>query len=155
MRKIKNQQGVSLVIALVVLLVITMIGISSVRLSSQDIIIASNEQQQMMISQASESARKKVVSFYNVYRWINDETLPDEQIQELNTGRVRSNVVITRGEIYNCFGQSGEAMSLGPGASKCRVYTFDIDSKLLGTGARNRLFKGEGKEIPTVAGDGF
>ncbi len=155
MRRIKHQEGVSLVVALVVLLVITMIGISSVRLSTQDVIIASNEQQQMLIDQASESARKKVVSFYNVYKWIDDETTPDVQSRQLGSGNIQSNVVITRGAKYTCFGQDGEAMSIGPSTNKCRVYTFAIDSVLLGTGAHTKLIKGEGKELPASVGSGL
>ncbi len=155
MRRIKYQAGASLIAALVVLLVITMIGISGVRLSTQDLMIASNEQQQMMVSQASESASNKVVNFFNVYQWIEDETLPDIQARVLDSGSVKSEVSIGRGAKYTCFGQSGEAMSLGPSATKCRVYTFDINSTLVGTGARDRLFKGEGKELPSVAGGGF
>ncbi len=156
MKKIKNRQsGASLIIALVVLLVITMLGISSVRLSSQDIIIASNEQQQMLVSQASESASRKVVNFYNVYKWLEDETMPSVQTRQLTSGSVKSDITITRGTKYTCFGQSGEAMSIGPGATQCRVYTFAINSILVGTGARHQLFKGEGKELPSIAGDGI
>ncbi len=154
-RQLQYQAGVSLIVALVVLLVITMLGISSVRLSSQDLIIASNEQQQMMVSQASESAKRKVVNFYNVYKWIDDGTTPDIQTRELDTGRVKSAVTITRGAEYTCFGQSGEAASIGPDATRCRIYTFSIDSTLQGTGARDQLFKGEGKELPAFAGNGL
>lgn len=145
----KDQKGASLVIALVILLVITILGISSVRLSTQDLIIATNELQQMLVFQATESARKKMVNFFNVYKWVDDGTTPDTEIQQLDLGRVSSTVVITRGATYPCFGQSGEAMSMGPDNTKCRIYTFDISSNLLGTGARDQLFKGEGKEIPS------
>ena len=151
----KNQHGASLVIALVILLVITILGISSVRLSSQDLIIASNEQQQMMVFQATESARKRVVSFFNVYRWVDDGTAPSSVTRQMDFGNITSNVEITRGAKYVCFGQSGEAMSLGPDANKCRVFTFDIDSRLVGTGASDQLFKGEGKELPNTAGSVF
>ncbi len=155
---IKKQKGASLIIALVVLLVITILGISSVRLSSQDLIIASNEQQQMMVFQATESARKQVVNFYNVYKWIDDETTPSTLTQQINSGNVRSDITITRGAAYTCFGQAGqegEANSIGVGTNKCRVYTFAIDSQLLGTGARAKLFKGEGKELPSTVGNGI
>ncbi len=155
MRNVKYQTGASLIIALVVLLITTMIGISAVRLSTQDLMIASNEQQKMMVAQASESARNKVVNFFNVYKWIEDETLPSIQTRQLDSGSVKSEVTIARGAKYICFGQSGEAMSIGPGATQCRVYTFDINSTLVGTGARDRLFKGEGKELPSMAGDGL
>ncbi len=148
----KYQTGVSLIVALVVLLVITILGISSVRLSSQDLMIASNEQQQMMVSQASESASRKTAIFYNVYKWLEDGTQPDTQTRQIMSGNVTSDVTITRGTDYICFGQSGEAMSLGPDATRCRVYTFSVDSKLVGTGARDRLFRGKGKELPAVTG---
>lgn len=155
MKIIKNQQGASLVIALVILLVITILGISSVRLSSQDLIIASNEQQQMMVHQAAESAKKQVVNFYNVYKWIDDQTLPNTMTQQLNSGNVQSDITISRGATYTCFGQAGAANSVGIGTNKCRVYTFSINSQLLGTGARTQLFKGEGKELPAVVGNGI
>lgn len=140
-------------VALVVLLIITMLGISAARLSTQDLIIASNEQQMMMVTQASESARSKSVSFYNLFKWLDDGTLPAKQTQQLDTGSVESKIAVDVGEKYICYGQSGEAMSLGPGATWCRVYTFTVDSRLTGTGAHNRVMKGEGKELPSAAGN--
>jgi len=155
MKTKKNQQGVALIVALVILLVITILGISSVRLSTQDLMIANNEQQQMFVAQATESARNRVVSFYNVIQWINDETTPETQTRSLSVGKVRSTVTITRGASYNCLGQSGEASSVGVGANRCRIYRFAIDSTLLGTGARQQLLKGEGKEYTVSAGNGL
>lgn len=151
-QSMKHQSGVSLIVALVVLLVITILGISSVRLSSQDLMIASNEQQQMMVSQASESASRKTAIFYNVYKWLEDGTQPDTQTRQVTSGNITSDVEISRGAEYICFGQSGEAMSIGPGSTRCRVYTFAIDSRLAGTGARDRLYKGQGKELPAATG---
>lgn len=155
MRILKKQEGVSLIVALVVLLIITILGISAARLSSQDLIIASNEQQQMMVSQASESARSKTVSFYNLFQWLENRTEPDIQTRSLSTGSVKSEITVDVGEQYVCYGQSGEAMSVGAGASLCRVYTFSVDSRLIGTGAYDRVIKGEGKELPSTAGNGL
>ena len=140
---------------LVILLVISVLSMSSIRLSIMDVLISSNEEQQMLVSQASETASKKVVTFYHLFNWLDTGSEPAAVSREIKDAQVTSTVNLSAGDFYPCFGQSGEAMSLGPAAPKCRVYSFDIDSKIKGTGARSKLSKGEGKEFPNAHGNIF
>lgn len=146
----KNQQGVSLLITLIMLLVISMIGVSAVRMSSQDLMIASNEQQQMLVSQASESSRREVVSFYNLFLWLEDGTIPASRTHTLESGEIKTTIALTQGIDYPCLGQAGGAMSLGVGMNKCRAYNFQVKSRLQGTGAIAERYKSEGKELPSL-----
>lgn len=147
-----TQKGVSLLITLIMLMVISMIGVSAVRMSSQDLMIASNEQQQMLVNQTSESSRREVVSFYNLFQWLEEGTIPASRVHTLDSGEIKTTIALTQGIDYPCLGQSGEAMSIGAGMNKCRAYNFSVKSKLQGTGAIAERFKSEGKELPRVQG---
>ncbi len=155
MKKKSSQLGASLLVGLVILLVISILGISSVRLSILDTLMASNDEQQMLVTQTSETARKKVVNFYHLFKWIKNGDIPNEVTTTIKSTHIVSKVDLDSGEFYPCFGQIGEAMSLGPAAPKCRVFSFKIDSKIIGTGAQETLVKGEGKEFPNIHGNSF
>ena len=155
MKHKSSQQGASLFVGLLILLVISILGMSSVRLSIIDTMIASNDEQQMLVTQTSETVRKKVVYFYHLFQWIKEGDNPDDITTTIKSAKVFSKVTLDSGEFYPCFGQSGEAMSLGPAAPKCRVFSFKIDSKIAGTGAQETLVKGEGKEFPNIHGNAF
>ncbi|CAA6813621.1 MAG: Unknown protein [uncultured Thiotrichaceae bacterium] len=146
----KKQDGVSLLITLIILLVISMIGVSAVRMSSQDLMIASNEQQQMLVNQASESSGREAVNFYNLFQWLEEGTIPASRTHTLESGEIKTTIALTQGIDYPCLGQSGEAMSLGVGVNKCRAYRFQVKSRLQGTGAIAERDKSEGKELPSL-----
>ncbi|MCK5895292.1 MAG: pilus assembly PilX N-terminal domain-containing protein [Cocleimonas sp.] len=155
MKNKSAQQGASLFMGLVILLVISILGISSVRLSILDTLMASNDEQKMLVTQTSETTKKKVVYFYYLFKWISANETPEKITTTMKSTTISSQVEINSGEFYPCFGQTGEAMSLGPAAPKCRVFSFEIESKIAGTGAQERLVKGEGKEFPNIHGHSF
>jgi hypothetical protein len=155
MNNTSSQQGASLLVGLVILLVISILGVSSVRLSILDTLMASNDEQQMLVTQTSETAKKQVVYFYHLFKWISEGENPDDITTTIKSTHISSRITLDSGEFYPCFGQAGEAMSLGPAAPKCRVFSFEIDSKIAGTGAQEKLVKGEGKEFPNIHGNSF
>jgi len=147
----QKEKGISLLIALVTLLILTLLGTAAVTMSSQDLIIAANEQQQIITFQETESVANKFVKFNNLVNWLKNETLPDAVTTDIENGKIISDFNITRGAKYPCMGISGEAMSLGPDAPICRTYNFAVDSHMKGTGVRSRRNRGEGKELPNKA----
>lgn len=63
----QKQQGVVLFMALIMLLLITIIGLASVRMSSQDTLISGNSMFSLMVFQGAESALGKAVSENDLY----------------------------------------------------------------------------------------
>ena len=61
-QSMQKQQGVALVMALIMLLLITIVGVASVRMSSNDTQISGNSMFSLMVFQGAESALGKVAS---------------------------------------------------------------------------------------------
>ena len=146
---LKKQSGITLITSLVMLLVMTVIGLTAIRLSTIDLVVAKNYQHQLTVYQAAESALRKDVNFYHLYEWMLDNTKhPGETTDE---GVVSETLVVDLEKDYICKGRQNQATSIGPDAPSCKLFMFTIDSHLEGTGAKDRHYQGAGKQVPNAS----
>ena len=142
---IKKQQGVVLIWALAILLVLTILGVSSVQKANTDTKISGNSMASMMVFQGAESALGRITN----NNYINEASLvppgteyevpqtalPDEGV---NGGNVNS---------------LGRIMYMNPGpcpvtnnanstTSSCLIYRLEVESRLRGTGAKTEHVQG-------------
>ena len=143
-----KQGGSTLLLALLMMLVITMLGVSSMRQTSQEILIASNAQQLMFVEQANATVTSEVATFYSLSQWLNDESQPANKVISQDWGDINSSSLITQGKNYYCLGNRGRANSIGVGKPKCRAFTFDVVSQLVGTGAKSGSATSVGVMLP-------
>jgi len=141
----KNQSGITLITSLVMLLAMTIIGVTAVKISSVDLLVAGNYQQQLSVYQEAETKIRRDVSFYRLHDWIMEEKQPPVTSKAAMT----SNAEVTDLESeYPCKGRSNLANSLGPDAPACKLFMFSIDANIKGTGAKENHYKGAGKQFP-------
>ncbi len=148
-RKITKQSGITLVTSLVMLLVVTLLGITAIKLSKTDLIVARNYQQQLTVYQAAETKLRQDVNFYHLYEWMLDNTKHPEKAEDQNL--VSETLVVDLGRKYICKGRLSRAASIGPDAPPCKLFMFKIDSYLEGTGAKDSHYQGAGKQIPNAS----
>ena len=77
--RLQKQQGIALVMSLIMLLLITVIGVASVRMTSVDTQVSGNSMFSLMVFQGAESALGKVESIndrYNIRQAANRSTIP-------------------------------------------------------------------------------
>ncbi|HIO97194.1 MAG TPA: hypothetical protein EYG71_04635 [Leucothrix sp.] len=99
-----KQQGMTLVIAMIMLLVITGVGVSAVKLSSTETMASANNMLNMLVYQGAESTLIKIATFDDLYdiekassgtvRTVNATDLPDEPILD-GKGTLASNANVT------------------------------------------------------------
>lgn len=147
-KKYSAQSGMTLVTSLMMLLVMTILGVTAIRLSSVDLLIANNYQQQLSVYQAAKSANSANSNLYNLYHWITDKENPSD-IEE--GGTVATTLVQDLEMQYICRGRGGLANSIGPNATPCKLYMFSVDSRIKGTGAKDTHYQGAGKEVPNTS----
>ncbi len=151
----KHQQGVALVISLIMLLVITVLGVSAVRMSSLDTQIAGNSIYSILVFQGAESALSRSASTKNWFNLItpaSDRTLdskiaaenfPAEDViggGKLNSsGSVKYETVLN-GPVFNGVANSSEF--------NYQVFRFSAQSRLVSTGASDRHTEGRAVQIP-------
>ena len=149
MKILKKQSGITLITSLVMLLVMTVLGITAIKLSTIDLIVAKNYQQQLAVYQAAESALRKDVKFYHLFEWMLDNTKhPGESTDD---GVVSETLVVDLDRDYICKGRQNLATSIGPDSPSCKLFMFTIDSYLEGTGAKARHYQGAGKQVPNAS----
>jgi len=143
-----TQTGMTLITSLIMLLVMTVLGVTAIRLSSADLLVANNYQHQLSVYQAAKSANSTNSNLNNLYAWITAKQSPVDIEEE---GVVSKTLVTDLGVQYPCRGKGQLARSIGPNAPPCNLYMFSIDSRIKGTGAKDSHFQGAGKEVPKTA----
>jgi len=134
------------------LLAMTIIGITAIKISSVDLLIASNFQQQLSVYQAAETKIQSDVNFYHLYNWMMDDKQPPASIKD----RMISNAeVADLKRDYPCKGRSNLANSLGPDSPTCKLFLFAIDAKIKGTGVKENHYKGAGKQFPNQSNGSY
>jgi len=149
-----KEKGATLFTALVILIVLTMVSLSSARMSIIDIKVASNDEQQMMLYQEAENALKKITKPVKLYEWIearraNSSAKGIDNIVTLNL-TAKTNITNLETE-YACVGKGG-AVSIGPETPACKLYDFHVDINKEGSGTRDIHHRGAGKEVPHNGG---
>lgn len=150
MKKIskKNQSGITLITSLMMLLVMTILGVTAVKISSVDLLVAHNYQQQLSVYQEAETKIRKEVSFYRLHNWMMEDQQPPDTTK--NTLVSKAEVADLKRE-YPCKGRSSLANSLGPNSPQCKLFLFSIDADMKGSGAKEKHFQGAGKQFPSLS----
>ena len=148
----RKEQGATLISALAILLVITMIGISAARMSIIDTKVASNSEQQMMLYQEAENALKTITHPEKLYTWMEAQKNGGVGIADIITSKIKAKTDIRAlNRDYACIG-SGGAVSIGPEVPSCELYDFHIDISKKGLGTNETHHRGAGKEVPHNGG---
>jgi len=155
MNKISNkqhkQQGATLITALMMLLVLTILGISAVKMTTLNILVAGNEQQKMMLFQTAETDLVNMTTPVKLYTPLVDKLFDQDTGEYLvpnPTNPLSAETITDTGKIYSCEGISGLAVSLGPDMPPCQMYDFQIRARAANRGARDTHHRGAGKEVP-------
>ncbi len=147
----KKQQGVVLIWALAILLILTILGISSVKKANMGTKIAGNSMASMIVFQGAESALGRVSNNNYIKQAAQ---LSVGQSQAIPAG-VLPNEPVTGGNIRS----TGDVMYMEPGPCpitgdanstgiECDVYQFSVESRLQGTGARTQHILGVAALVP-------
>lgn len=161
-----RQQGVVIVWAMVILLVLLVLAVASIQMTGLDTKIAGNEMHRMLVFQSAESGLERTSNLYyldqasnQVNRHLRVEGLHDNV--NLGAGSINSvanvDVVLPAGkERIDCPVLSGLAMSVEATAETnqvaCQLYRVDADSGLDNSGARASHQLGLVKIVPSVDG---
>lgn len=146
---LKSQSGITLITSLVMLLVMTILSVTAIKLSTMDLAVAKNYQHQLTVYQAAETELRKDVNFYHLYKWMLDNR--QHPGESKNEGVVTETLVVDLERNYICKGRQSQATSIGPDSPPCRLFMFTVDSHLEGTGAKDRHFQGTGKQVPNMS----
>lgn len=155
----KNQQGVALLMALIMLLVITILGVSAVRMSSNDTQISGNSIYSMMVFQGAESALGRAIStdqttkkWFYLQEAANDRSgketvdttsFPDELVtggEKLDSGITVEYENILNGPVFNNVANSS--------LFKYQVFKYTADTKVQATAAQDRHSEGRAAQMP-------
>lgn len=152
-----KQQGATLITALMMLLVMTVLGISAVKMSTIDILIASNDQQKLMLMQEAETDLINLTTPSKLIEPLVGLTVDGETAAfdaETNMYTIPNPTndltieIITDMELeYDCQGFGGKAVSQGCEVP-CRLYDFQVKARKANSGAREQRRRGAGKEVP-------
>lgn len=148
----KNQSGITLITSLMMLLTMTIIGITAVKVSSVDLLVSNNYQQQLSVYQEAETKIKREVSFYRLHDWITDDKQPPVTTKDLMVSNAE---VVNLEREYPCKGRSNLANSLGPDAPACKLFMFAVDANIKGTGAKENHYQGSGKQFPNQSNGSY
>ncbi|MEE9445137.1 MAG: pilus assembly PilX N-terminal domain-containing protein [Cocleimonas sp.] len=151
-----NQQGATLVTSMMMLVVMTIVGVSAAKVSSIDVLVAGNEQQKMMLFQTTQSDLNDLSTPLKLFAPLVGEVGEDDSKAEfdsngkytVSTSTVKVAVITDLNTEYKCEGVNGKAVSIGPSTPPCRLYDFSVSTKKLNSGARESAHRGAGKEVP-------
>ena len=151
-RTLKQQSGITLITSLMMLLAMTIIGVTAIRLSTVDLLVANNYQQQLAVYQEAETKIRREVSFYRLHSWMTEDKQPPETRKEAMVSNAEVTDLDRR---YPCKGRSNLANSLGPDSPACKVFLFSVDANMEGTGARENHYQGAGKQFPNQSNGSY
>lgn len=155
----KRQQGVVLLWALAILLVLTLLSISSVKVSNINTQVAGNSMASMMVFQGVESTLSRTVNTNYIHqaaintpgrnKAVPAADLPNEAV---SGGSLSSKASVAYVGYSPCPAVNGVAMSTNAspsaGGITCQIYQVDAESRLRGTGARAKHRLGVAKIVP-------
>ena len=158
-RMYKKQQGVVLLWALAILLVLTLLSISSVKVSNINTRVAGNSMASMMVFQGVESTLSKTANTnYILQAAVNtpgrNKAVPAADLpnEALSGGSLSSNDSVAYVGYAPCPAVNGIAMSTNAspsaGGVTCQIYQVDAESRLSGTGAKAKHLLGIAKIVP-------
>jgi len=157
-QSLNKQKGATLFTALVFLALMTIVSVSAAKISMLDVLVSGNNQQQLELFQktareinAHTSAQKLLTMFQTVPATENAKIpfsydFPDKP----NT---RENIT-NRALVYSCEGIRGAATSQGSD-NICHLFDFGVRTTKQYSSARDRHYRGGGKEYPSPSRNNF
>ena len=158
---LRKQQGVVLLWALGILLVLTIVSVSSVRVSTTNTMVSGNSLASMMVYQGAESTLSKVTNM----NYVNEAALntpskskavpaADLPNEAVSGGSLSSSATVSFVGYTACPVASGVAMSTNSsafaGGVSCQLYKIDGESRLKGTGAKKEHLSGVAIYVPAL-----
>lgn len=148
-----KQKGVVLLWALAILLVLTILSISSLKVSNVNTKLAGNSMSSMLVYQGAESTLSKTANLFYINEAANnmpdrskavpEPDLPSETVSGGSLVSTASLAFIGEGP---CPAFNNVAMSST--VITCHIYQVDAESRLKGTGARGMHSLGIAKPVP-------
>lgn len=143
----KNQKGATFITAMLMLVIMTILGVSAVKVSSMDILVAGNDQRSMMLFQTAQTELNELSTPSNLLPPLLDNTKFKNDIYDVPSSNSNITKKIKSMKVkYMCQGIDRKAVSIGPSVPPCVMYEFKINTKQ--GSARESLRRGAGKEIP-------
>ena len=148
----KNKQaGITLITSLVMLLAMTIIGLTAIKISSVDLLIANNYQKKLHVYQAAESKIQKDADFYWLFQWMQTAVnAPVDDSKDI----ISTSEIVDLEDDYPCT-PNDLATSLGPDSTPCRIYMFQIEAAMKSSGAKEDHYQGAGKLFPNISKGSF
>jgi Tfp pilus assembly protein PilX len=125
-------------------MVMTIIGVSAVKVSSTDILIAGNEQDQMILFQNTETLLNLLATPERLFVPLVQASFVNNLYKNTH-GETTETITDTKKE-YSCEGIKGRAVEIGLGKSKCHLYDFAVNARKQSMGTRDVHHRGKGKE---------
>ena len=148
----RNQQGIALVMALIMLLVVTILGVSAVRMSSLDTQVAGNSILSMLVYQGAESAIGKSVTQENLVAPATNKNVASTITNPSLTGET-----VTKGAVLNSSAEviydkilKSPQINFVANSSEWQyqVFRFTGDSNINATGVSDQHIDGRAVPIP-------
>jgi len=147
----KKQQGAVLIWSVVILMILTMVGISAVKMSGISTQITGNSIFSMLVFQGAESSLGKTAKIHYIKMAI--EKLPSKAIdvsasdlpdENASKGKLKSQVNVAWKGYQDCPINSSAYSSI----QKCHYFDIEARTTLSGTGAKTRHVLGVAKPGP-------
>jgi len=159
MKSSKEQQGVVLIWALAILLILTLLSVSSVKVANINTQMSGNSLASMMVFQGVESTLSRTANMHYIHqaaintpgrnKAVPTADLPNEAV---SGGSLSSTASVAYVGYSACPAVNGVAMSTSAspnaGGITCQIYQVDAEARLRGTGARAQHVLGIAKVVP-------
>ncbi len=151
----KKQEGMVLIVALIMLLMITVLGVAAVNRSNVGTQVAGNSMSSMLVYQGAETGVAKTFTggkeqnidlatlTFPAKHKVPDAELPEDKVAKGVT--MKSRATVESVSDINCAIISGLASS---SKYRCRAFEADVSTNLLATSATARHLEGRTKIIP-------
>lgn len=157
--KIKNkikQKGATLVTSMMLLIVMTIAGVTTIKISSTSLLIAGAQQEGMLLSQHLNSELPMFASVEYLQESFTSTGFTPTSGQsnkyifnQVEDEDIRINKTITNHDYkYGCL-RNGKASDIGPDAPVCDLYDFYIDLYSTRSNAKDTRHQGSGKMVPS------
>ncbi len=154
----KKQRGATLITSLMMLVVMTIAGVSAVKVSTVDILSASNDQQRMMVFQETANKLKAVANTAGVFKAFNSDgdftgnvSADSNKFKMTDSTEGVSEIVTDTKRRVECY-RSGNGTTIG--SVDCRVFDFEVEVKKSYSSARDKQHRGVGKAVPKSGSKG-
>jgi len=150
-----KQQGATLITSLMMLLVMTIVGVSATKSATMSVLIAGNDQQKMLLAQTLDSELSRFASIETLEKsftsigFTPSAGQTDKYIfSQVDESGLKVNKEITNlGYNYTCK-RNGIASDIGADAPNCNLYDFHIKLHRSHSSVRDRRHQGSGKMGP-------